>query len=137
MSLHCGLDVGKLGAQAYAVIETIYPTAIADWANLKNNSFVTESLEDIGTRQLGLFKDIHLLEPTMIPDTVDKVCGRCMRQPSWLNGHQSDNPKLPCKSACNTWLSTAKARATGANNDEEQMISDNMVHLSKTGDTQQ
>jgi sirohydrochlorin cobaltochelatase len=123
--------------QAYAVIETIYPTAIADWANLKNNSFVTESLEDIGTRQLGLFKDIHLLEPTMIPDTVDKVCGRCMRQPSWLNGHQSDNPKLPCKSACNTWLSTAKARATGANNDEEQMISDNMVHLSKTGDTQQ
>jgi len=93
--------------QAYAVIETIYPSVIADWANHKNNSFITESLEDIGTRQTGLFKNIHQIESVVIQDTVEKVCGRCMRQPSWLNGHHADNAKLPCKSACNTWLSIA------------------------------
>ncbi len=92
--------------EAYAVIETIYPTVIADWANQKNNSFLTESLEDIGTRQEGLFKNIHQIKPVLIQDTVEKVCGRCIRQPSWLIGHDSDNAKLPCKSACNTWLST-------------------------------
>jgi len=99
--------------QAYAVIETIYPSVITDWANQKNNSFITESLEDIGTRQVGSFKDIHLLEPIAIQNTVEAVCGRCMRQPSWLNGHHADNGKLPCKSACNIWLSTAIARTTG------------------------
>lgn len=102
--------------QAYAIIETIYPTVIADWANYKNDNFITESLTDIGLRQVGLFENIHQLELTVIQDTVDAVCGRCMRQPTWLNGHHADNSKLPCKSACNTWLSSAKSRATEANN---------------------
>ena len=92
--------------QAYTVVETIYPSVIADWANYKNNNFITETLKDIGTRQVGLFKDIHLIEPIVIQNTVEQLCARCMRQPSWLNGHDSDNAKLPCKSACNTLLST-------------------------------
>lgn len=94
--------------QAYAVVETIYPSLIVDWANHKNNIFLTESLEDIGTRQMGMFQNIHLLDSSPIQNAVENVCGRCTRQPSWLNGHNSDNLKLPCKTPCNVWLSTAK-----------------------------
>jgi len=92
----------------YAVIETIYPTLITDWANQKNNTFLTESLDDIGIRQTGMFEDIHLLDEVVVQNAVDKVCGRCIRQPSWLTGHDSDVDKHPCKTPCNVWLSTAK-----------------------------
>lgn len=121
------VDVDSI-EQVYAVVETIYPSAIADWANQKNDTFITESLEAIGTRQVGLFQNIHQLELAVLEKTVERVCGRCMRQPSWLNGYQSDNAKLPCKSPCNTWLSTATARATGANNlttHAKQQLTDN------------
>lgn len=94
--------------EAYAVVETIYPTLITDWANQKNNTFLTESLEDIGTRQTGMFENIHLLDEVVIQNAVDSVCGRCIRQPSWLTGHTSDIEILPCKTPCNVWLSTAK-----------------------------
>jgi sirohydrochlorin cobaltochelatase len=94
--------------QAYAVVETIYPSVITDWANVQNNTFITESLEDIGKRQIGMFKNIHQIEPTVIQNVAESVCGRCTRQPSWLNRHHSDNANLPCKSPCNTWLSIAK-----------------------------
>jgi len=94
--------------EAYAVVETIYPTLITDWANQKNNSFMTESLEEIGTRQTGMFEDIHVLDEVVIQSAVESVCGRCIRQPSWLTGHDSDIAKLPCKTPCNVWLSTAK-----------------------------
>lgn len=96
--------------EAYAVVETIYPTLITDWANQQNNSFITESLEDIGTRQTGMFENIHVLDVDVINATVEVVCGRCIRQPSWLNGHDSDNADLPCKTPCNLWLSTLKLK---------------------------
>lgn len=94
--------------EAYAVVETIYPTLITDWANQKNNTFLTESLEDIGSRQSGMFENIHLLDEVVIQNAVDSVCGRCIRQPSWLTGHNSDIEKFPCKTPCNVWLSTAR-----------------------------
>ena len=117
--LPTGWHVDVASAQeAYAAIETIYPTLITDWANQKDNSFITESLEDIGTRQVGMFENIHLLESVVIQETVDAVCGRCIRQPSWLNGHDANNKDLPCKTPCNVWLSAAKSRATEIDNDE-------------------
>lgn len=124
----------KSAQQAFAVIETIYPSAVADWANQKNNNFLTESLDDIGKRQIGLFKNIHLIEPVIIDQIVEDVCGRCIRQPSWLNGHHADNDELPCKSACNIWLSAAINHATQANIDEQHVTNDK-AYLSTTGGT--
>lgn len=103
--------------EAYAVVETIYPTLITDWANQQNNTFITESLDEVGTRQVGMFEDIHRIEPIVIQNTVDSVCGRCIRQPTWLNEHQPVDAGLPCKTPCNVWLSSAKEQATGANDE--------------------
>ena len=45
---------------AQAVIETVYPGLVADWAANKRGALKSESLEDIGQRQSGMFKDIPL-----------------------------------------------------------------------------
>lgn len=92
--------------QAHAVIETIYPTLVADWAAQKNGTFAAESLAATAARQSGMFKGIHQLPAGVIEHAIETVCGRCIRQPTWWQA--ADNEKIPCKSACNSWLSTAK-----------------------------
>ena len=98
---------------AHAVIETVYPGLVADWAAQQENRLATESLQIIAARQLGMFKDIHKLSGAIIKNTIDKVCGACIRQPTWWEGLVADSGALPCRSACNLWLSTAR-KAGGA-----------------------
>lgn len=93
---------------AHAVIETVYPGLIADWAAHESGALKTESLEDIGKRQSGMFADIHRLPQNIINMTVDKICGSCVRQPTWWRDWASAEGDLPCRSACNLWLSTAR-----------------------------
>lgn len=95
-------------AQAHAVIETIYPGLIADWAAQKRGAFAAESLADTAERQSGMFKAIDKLPSGVIEHAVETVCGGCIRQPVWWNGEEADKAKIPCRSACNIWLSKAK-----------------------------
>ena len=93
---------------AHALIETVYPGLVADWAAHESGALKTESLQDIGKRQSGMFKDIHRLPQNVITMTVDKICGSCVRQPTWWRDWASAEGDLPCRSACNLWLSTAR-----------------------------
>ena len=95
-------------AQAQAVIETVYPGLIADWAAQKRGTLLTESLGDIGTRQSGIFEDIHKLPRNIIERALDTVCGNCILEPSWWLGAKADSGALPCRSACNFFLGTAR-----------------------------
>ena len=95
-------------ADAHAVVETAYPGLIADWAAQNRGSLQTESLAEIGLRQNGLFKGIHQLPRSMIQAAVDRACGACIRQPTWWASSQERRDELPCRSACNFWLSTAR-----------------------------
>ena len=90
---------------AHGVIETIYPGLIADWAARKHGALKCKSLEDIGLRQSGMFKDIQRLPQTVIAMSLDKICGNCVREPAWWS---PSGAALPCRSACNLWLSTAR-----------------------------
>ena len=89
---------------AHAVLDTIYPSLVADWAAQKQNRPQIESLEDIGKRQEGMFKDIHLLPTEIIERTVNDICGDCVRQPTW----HGVSGELPCRAPCNWWLSAAR-----------------------------
>ncbi|MCY3979081.1 MAG: DR2241 family protein [Chloroflexi bacterium] len=93
---------------AHAVIETVYPGLVADWAANKRGKLVTETLEDIGMRQSGMFKDIHRLPPNVIKTALETICGNCVRQPTWWRDVARAGRQLPCRSACNLWLSTAR-----------------------------
>ena len=93
---------------AHAVIETVYPGLVADWAAKKRGALATESLADIGKRQSGMFKDIQRLPADIIEQTLEQTCQNCIRQPSWWLDTDRDGGELPCRSACNLWLSTAR-----------------------------
>lgn len=99
---------------AQAVIETIYPGLIADWAANRRGALKCESLQDIGRRQIGMFKDIHRLPQKVIKMTLDKICGNCVREPTWRSPSGNDRATLPCRSACNLWLSTARQLESNA-----------------------
>ena len=99
---------------AHAVIETVYPGLIADWAAKERGALETEPLEDIGVRQSGMFKDIHCLPQNVIVMTLDKICGNCVRQPAWWSPVGSGRMALPCRSACNLWLSAARGLGEAA-----------------------
>ncbi|MCY3831479.1 MAG: DR2241 family protein [Chloroflexi bacterium] len=99
------LDSAK---QAHAVIETIYPGLIADWAAHRRGSLKTESLRELGRRQSGMFKDIHLLPQSVIKTALTVICGNCVRQPTWWREFSAPARGLPCRAACNLWLSGAR-----------------------------
>ena len=92
-------------AHAHAVLETVYPGLIADWAAERQGRFVAEPLPSTSERQVGMFKGIHHLATDLIEGTIAKVCGSCVRQPTWWKDKSRSD--LPCKAACNYWLSIA------------------------------
>ena len=94
--------------EAQAVLETIYPGLVADWAAQKRGTLVIDTLQAIGTRQDGMFKDIHKLPRNIINQAVDKICGNCVCHPNWWRDSRVAGGGLPCRSACNFWLSTAR-----------------------------
>ena len=94
--------------QAHAVIETVYPGLIADWAAQKAKTLRIQTLETIGRRQQGMFKNIHKLPRELMQKAIESVCGACIRQPSWWTGPQPAAAGLPCPAPCNFWLSTAR-----------------------------
>ena len=81
---------------------------IADWAANRRGRLRIETLEDIGRRQSGMFKDIHRLPRAVIKTVLEKICGNCARQPMWWQGVSRAGSQFPCRSACNLWLSTAR-----------------------------
>ena len=91
--------------QAQAVLETVYPGLVAEWSAARAGDLRTETLQDVSGRQLGMFRDIHGLDELAIDRTIELVCGNCVRQPTWRD--KSPPGELPCRAACNMWLSTA------------------------------
>ncbi len=89
---------------AHAALETVYPGMIASWAAQRRNKLQIESLSDIGKRQGGMFKDIHLLPASIINRTLNEVCRACVHQPAW----HGVSGELPCRAACNWWLTAAR-----------------------------
>ncbi|MCC7451643.1 MAG: hypothetical protein IT324_29820 [Anaerolineae bacterium] len=88
----------------HAVIETIYPGAVADWAAAQHGTFTAESLASVATRQTGMYRDLAGLSDTQCAELVAQVCGNCVRHPTWFDGSLRD---IPCGEPCNLWLSKA------------------------------
>ena len=89
-------------AQIHAVVETIYPGAVADWARRENLPITP--LDSLAARQTGMYRKIDQVPPEQQAEIVTQVCGRCIRQPTWYNGVREP---IPCVEACNFWMSRA------------------------------
>ncbi len=100
-------ETGDAGTLA-AVVETVYPGALADWSADRCGTLEPESLQKVAARQTGNFRKVDSLSSRDITRLTSQHCGRCVRQPSW-NGAIPDSNALPCREPCNFWLSKAIA----------------------------
>ena len=87
-----------------AIVETVYPGALADWALHREGCFQAETLQNFSERQVGIFHDAHRAPTAIIQDHVRHTCGNCVRHATWFYG-DSPEDAIPCKSPCNLWLS--------------------------------
>ena len=89
-------------AQIHAVVETIYPGAVAEWA--RRETLPITPLETLAARQTGMYRQIDLLSDERRAQIVAEVCGRCVRDPTWFDGVRTP---ILCAEACNLWMSRA------------------------------
>ena len=95
----------------------MYPGLVAAWAAQQSGQLATHSLERVSKRQAGMFQGIHRLPRPLIEKTIEQVCANCICQPTWWREAETANAasaELPCRSACNLWLSTAQKMGEAA-----------------------
>lgn len=92
-------------AQLHAVVETIYPGAVAHWAAARAGALRVCSLAATAARQTGMYQKLAALPHTAQVETVERVCGGCVCHPMWFS--PSGNDRLPCPEPCNHLLSAA------------------------------
>ena len=90
----------------HAVVETVYPGAIADWVAHQNGELVFNSLEATAARQTGMYRRLDELSQEKRSALVEGICGSCVRHPTWFFGQTPLNT-LPCPEPCNFWMSHA------------------------------
>ncbi len=93
-------------AEVHAVVETIYPGAVADWAANRAGTLAVETLEATLARQTGMYQAVRNLSAERRADLVKSVCGGCVRHPTWHVRHTPPDD-IPCPAPCNWWLSRA------------------------------
>jgi sirohydrochlorin cobaltochelatase len=92
--------------RVHAVIETVYPGAVADWAQgqARGLSPLFNTLTQVTARQTGMFRELAALSRDEQAVLVESVCGGCVRHATWFDGKTSG---LPCREQCNFWMSRA------------------------------
>jgi sirohydrochlorin cobaltochelatase len=73
----------------HAVVETVYPGAVADWVN-RGNGMVNSTAKE-----------------TYTPEAVQSICSQCIRQPLWFEDTGCEDV-IPCKAPCNWFVSKVK-----------------------------
>lgn len=94
----------------HAVVETVYPGAVADWAANRQGTFTVRSLDQVIARQVGIYRQLADFKPRAA--VVKAVCGHCVRHATWFYG-ETAREAAPCVEACNVWLSAAKEWGNG------------------------
>jgi sirohydrochlorin cobaltochelatase len=103
--LHLPWTLDYTGAALlHAIVETIYPGAVADWALHRQAERYRSTLMQTIERQVGQFRQLAALPETRIQALVSDVCGDCIRHPAW---HDGSSTPIPCFEPCNLWLSAA------------------------------
>ncbi len=90
-----------------AIVETIYPGTLADWALNGRGELHIGSLEEVSSRQVGMFRGIHETSPDIVQENIQALCDHCVRHATWYYG-RSPEDTIPCPEPCNLWLSRVK-----------------------------
>ncbi|MGH9340624.1 MAG: CbiX/SirB N-terminal domain-containing protein [Acidobacteriota bacterium] len=88
----------------HAVVETVYPGAVADWAACRRGEFSASTLSDTVNRQTGMYRELLGLPLEAQRGAVEHICGSCVRHATWFYG-RTNPARIPCGEPCNWWLS--------------------------------
>lgn len=88
----------------HAIVETVYPGAVADWAAQRRGVLTTNPLTVVAARQKGMFRDLANFRRT--DEYVRHICGGCVRHATWYDQVTAADA-IPCVEACNLWMSKA------------------------------
>lgn len=92
----------------HAIVETIYPGAVAEWAAARQGTFTAEPLDVTLARQTGQYRPLIGMSAEEQKELCATVCRNCVRAPTWAN--ILSDKIIPCREACNVWLSAALER---------------------------
>ncbi|MDX2161391.1 MAG: CbiX/SirB N-terminal domain-containing protein [bacterium] len=95
--------------QLHAVVETIYPGAVGEWAAAARGALPVSSVAHTAARQTGMYRALDSLSTPEQAHIVGQVCAGCVRHPTWFDDRTGDS--LPCPEPCNHWLSAALENA--------------------------
>ncbi|MBZ0282170.1 MAG: hypothetical protein K8L97_15625 [Anaerolineae bacterium] len=90
----------------HAVVETVYPGAVADWAAYQSGMLKVNPFEQVIQRQTGNYRQLANITNNQRSAVVQGVCAGCVRHPTWHHGESPGN-YIPCPEPCNHWLSAA------------------------------
>jgi sirohydrochlorin cobaltochelatase len=94
--------------QLPAVVETVYPGAISDWAAHQSGTLTVEALETTIARQTGRLRALTALAASETTAIIQQVCTDCVRQPIWhTESARASIALIPCAASCNWWLDNA------------------------------
>ena len=85
----------------HAVVETIYPGVVADWAAYHQGNLKINSLDEVAARQTGNYQALAGVHPAPL---VEQICRHCVKEPIWFRDSACT---IPCPEACNVWMSAA------------------------------
>ena len=90
----------------HAVVETVYPGAVADWFRGHTGQLTVNNLDQVTARQVGDYQQLAGFKP--VDEVVRHVCSQCVRQVTWFEQREVTRDGIPCPEACNYWLTQAK-----------------------------
>jgi sirohydrochlorin cobaltochelatase len=90
-----------------AVVETVYPGAVAAWAAQRQGRLRRIPPRATIARQTGIFRPLAGLSASQIAHITHTVCGRCVQNPQWSDQMRAAE-NIPCPEVCNFWLTAAK-----------------------------
>jgi len=93
---------------AHAVIETVYPGMVADWAAERQGKLVPVTLPEVAARQKGMFRALENFSLSDEESLSESVCSLCVLSPRWTRISPFKRGDLPCAEPCNMLLSLAK-----------------------------
>jgi hypothetical protein len=86
-----------------AMVETVYPGVVAALAA----DLSTTLLSDTIARQQGDFRALAALTEADVDHLVETVCENCVKCPVWHKNERGNTITIPCREACNFWMSAA------------------------------
>lgn len=92
-----------------ALLDAIYPLAIAHIRAAARGTLRAHGLDDVLARQSGRYEVVAKMPRAQQEAAVESLCSRCVRVPVWREGSQAAGAfEIPCPEACSVLVALCR-----------------------------